>query len=145
MWRGRIPRSHRTMSSRSATSDALADLEAERARLAEREQALLEVTQTLASSLDEWSTLELAVRAAAGLLQAPYARIWLVEEHGDLGRSVTCGDKVAETRRDHLPSASVTGSVVKTGQPVVLTDVVRHPAWRDQAFVDCSGLRAYLG
>jgi GAF domain-containing protein len=58
-------------------------LYAAQTRLLDRERALREVSRVLASDLDERRVLDLAVRHAARLLDAPYARIWLLDESGD--------------------------------------------------------------
>lgn len=88
--------------------------------------------------------LELAVSHAARLLEAPYARVWLVE--GDhLRRAAAEGylDDVGVIH-DRLPLNSVSGSAA-LGATLNVHDAPNHPAWKDPGFGERTDLSAYLG
>src|SRR5207249_11638675 len=50
----------------------------------QHERALREITQALAVNMDERQVLELAVRYGATLLRSPYARVWLLQQSGEM-------------------------------------------------------------
>jgi len=115
-------------------------------RLTSREACLREIVAALAGSLDETATLEIAVRSAARLLDAPFARIWLLDENGDLRTSTSyVGAAFTPGRTTHLSIDSVAGLALRSGRGVMLADASRHTLWRDVDFTAHSGLRAYLG
>src|SRR5882762_4185401 len=63
----------------------------------EHERALREITQALAVNLDERQVLELAVRYGATLLRAPYARVWLLQQSGEMSCAAAEGFVHADT------------------------------------------------
>src|SRR5579859_4280456 len=111
-----------------------------------REACLREILSALAGSVDETPTLEIAVRSAAQLLDAPFARIWLLDEDGDLRTSTSYTGKVLPYgRRARLPGDSVAGLAARSGRVLMVADVTQHSSWRDPDFTAHSGLHAYLG
>ncbi len=110
----------------------------------ERERALREVTQALAMNLDEKRVLDLAVRYATSLLNAPFARVWLMRPDGELGCAAAEGHLHDLTFHERLRRDSVSGLAA---QSVVLNlaDGPAHRAWSDVGFVERTGLHAYLG
>jgi signal transduction histidine kinase len=110
----------------------------------ERERALREVTQALAMNLDEKRVLALAVRYASSLLNAPYARVWLMRPDGELGCAAAEGFLHDLTFHERLSRDSVSGLAA---QSVVLNvpDAPSHPAWQDPDFAERTTLRGYLG
>jgi signal transduction histidine kinase len=110
----------------------------------ERERALREVTQALAMNLDEKRVLDLAVRYATSLLNAPFARVWLMRPDGELGCAAAEGYLHDLTFHERLRRDSVCGLAA---QSVVLNlaDGPAHRAWPDLGFVERTGLHAYLG
>ncbi len=102
------------------------------------------MTQALAAELDESLVLPLAARHAAGLLEAPHARVWLLDEGGFLRPAVTYGEPGASSRMERLPRDSVAGLVASQGR-LNVEDVLEHPAWLDVTFTHRTGLRTYLG
>src|SRR5579859_2428923 len=108
-----------------------------------REACLREILSALAGSVDETPTLEIAVRSAAQLLDAPFARIWLLDEDGDLRTSTSyVGAAFTPGRTTHLSIDSVAGLALRSGRGVMLADASRHTLWRDVDFTAHSGLRA---
>ena len=54
--------------------------------------------------------------AAARPLEAPFARIWLLDKCGDLSATTSCGvNRLTSGRAAHLPIDSVAGPVVLSG------------------------------
>jgi GAF domain-containing protein len=109
-----------------------------------RERTLAELTGALAAELDETLVLQLAVDHAARLLEAPRARVWLVEPD----RSLVC----AASHDAHgpaglgrrLPADSV-GGLVAHGETLTLDDITAHPAFHNLGPSKPGPLRAYLG
>src|SRR5579859_5380333 len=117
-----------------------------RDRLTTREACLREIVGALAGSLDQTAMLELAVRSATRLLDAPFGRIWLLDKDGDLRTSTTYTSKVLTRDREvRLPIDSVAGLAARSGRVLMLADVTRHTLWRDADFTSHNGLHAYLG
>jgi len=118
-------------------------LHAAQRRLLDRERALREVTRALASDLDETRVLDLAVRHAARLLDAPYARIWLLDVTGDFFDCAAAeGFLAAGAAR-----LSSTESMVALGlrnEVLNLADGPAHVAWSDRTFGERTGLKGYL-
>jgi diguanylate cyclase (GGDEF)-like protein/PAS domain S-box-containing protein len=117
---------------------------AAQSRLLERERALREVSRVLASDLDETRLLDLAVKHAAQLLDAPYARIWLIDGSGAFQCVAGEGLLVAEPLGGLL---SATQSLVgfSVHQDIVnLADGPAHAAFLDPTFTARTGLRGYL-
>jgi GAF domain-containing protein len=85
-------------------------LHAAQGRLLERERALHEVSRALASDLDEAHVLDLAVRHAARLLDAPFARIWLHDAERDELRCASAEGFLSPGMADRrLPRQSLVG------------------------------------
>jgi diguanylate cyclase (GGDEF)-like protein/PAS domain S-box-containing protein len=121
-----------------------AQLQASIANRYEREKLLREMSRSLASDLDEQHVLDLAARHASDLVQSPYACIWLAQSDG----AVRCSSRIGIDRDDlglMLPAESVTGTCMADDRPIRYDDVRTHPTWRDKAFLERTGLRAYLG
>ena len=111
----------------------------------EHERALREITQALAQNLDERQVLDLAVRYSAQLFRAPYARIWLAEQTGDLSCAAAEGYVHSETFKRHLSSTSISGRVARQ-QVVNLANAPAEPGWTfNREFGERTGLGAYLG
>ncbi|MDQ3808763.1 MAG: LuxR C-terminal-related transcriptional regulator, partial [Chloroflexota bacterium] len=85
--------------------------------------------------------LALAVRQAAGLLEAPYARIWLLE--ADQLRCVAAVGSARPLIGNILPRTSLAGLALD-GEVVRVDDATAHPRWSDRGLGERSGLRAYL-
>jgi diguanylate cyclase (GGDEF)-like protein/PAS domain S-box-containing protein len=117
---------------------------AAQSRLLDRERALREVSRVLASDLDERRVLDLAVRHAAQLLDAPYARIWLMDANGDF----RCDAAEGFLERGPLGEClSATTSLVgfSANRDVVnLADGPAHVSFADRTFTARTGLRGYL-
>jgi PAS domain S-box-containing protein len=109
------------------------------------ERALREITQALAVNLDERVVLDLAVRHAAELLRAPYARVWLLQPSGELTCAAAEGFVHAETFNRRLPRESTSGRVARQ-QVVNLANAPAEPSWQfNREFGERTGLGAYLG
>jgi GAF domain-containing protein len=118
-------------------------LHAVQTRLLERERALREVTRALASALDEAQVVQLAVSHAARLLEAPYARVWLVEDEAHLRCAAAKGFTYPGLIGERLPVESLVGLGL-CQENINLADAPAHPAWRDPTFARRTGLRGYL-
>jgi signal transduction histidine kinase len=114
------------------------------ARLVQRERTLRELTQTLAAHLDEARALELAVERAAGLLEAPYTRVWLLAPEGDLRCTAAHGFLIPKWESERLPVTSIAGLVLE-GDTLNLPNAPEHPRWVNKDFLRRTGLAAYLG
>src|SRR5579859_2426663 len=111
----------------------------------QHEQALREITQALAANLDERQVLDLAVGYCASMLKAPYARIWLIEDTGELSCAAADGYVHSDTFDRRLERESTSGQVARQ-QIVNLADAPSEPGWRfNREFGDRTGLGAYLG
>ena len=95
----------------------------------QHEQALREITQALAANLDERQVLDLAVGYGASMLKAPYARIWLVEETGELSCAAAEGYVHSDTFDRRLESESTSGQVARQ-QIVNLANAPAEPGWK---------------
>jgi PAS domain S-box-containing protein len=110
--------------------------------------ALRRVVHALATHLNEARVFWLVVRSASTLLDAPYARLWLL----DGGQTLRCTAAEGYLEPDPIgrcvESGGLPGLSLRTG-PVNLGDVTAHPLWtRSSAPVrlrlERDGLRAYL-
>ena len=111
----------------------------------EHERALREITQALAVNLDERQVLELAVRYGATLLRAPYARVWLLQQGGELSCAAAEGFVHAETFKRRLSRESTSGRASQQ-QIVNLSNAPAEPSWHfNREFGERTGLGAYLG
>jgi PAS domain S-box-containing protein len=111
----------------------------------QHERALREITQALAVNLDERQVLDLAVGYGASLLKAPYARIWLVEENGELSCAAAEGFVHTDTFERRLESDSTSGRVARQ-QVVNLANAPAEASWKfNREFGERTGLGAYLG
>jgi len=111
----------------------------------EHERALREITQALAVNLDERQVLELAVRYGAALLRAPYARVWLLQQSGELSCAAAEGFVHAETFKRRLARESTSGRASQQ-QIVNLSNAPSEPSWQfNREFGERTGLGAYLG
>jgi diguanylate cyclase (GGDEF)-like protein/PAS domain S-box-containing protein len=122
-------------------------LHAAQTRLLDRERALREVTRALASDLDEARVLDLAVRHAARLLDAPYARIWLLDPMGAFFTLAAAKGFTAAAMGATNDPLSATDSLVGLAlrdDLVNVADGPAHPAWREKSFGERTGLRGYL-
>src|ERR1700687_633062 len=79
----------------------------------QHERALREITEALAVNHDERQVLDLAVGYGASLLKAPYARIWLVEESGELSCAAADGYVHPDTFTRRLERDSTSGRVAR--------------------------------
>src|SRR6185503_8817000 len=79
----------------------------------EHERVLREITQALAANLDERRVLEMAVEYGARLLDAPYARVWLVMPGGELSCAAAHGFIHAETFTRRLAGDSASGRAAR--------------------------------
>jgi PAS domain S-box-containing protein len=110
-----------------------------------QERALREITQALAVNLDERKVLDLAVGYGASLLKSPYARIWLVEESGELSCAAAEGYVHGETFNRWLSHDSTSGRVARQ-QIVNLANAPAEASWHfNREFGERTGLGAYLG
>ena len=111
----------------------------------QHERALREITQALAVNLDERHVLDLAVGYGASLLEAPYARIWLVEASGELSCAAAEGYVHSETFQRRLSRESTSGRVARQ-QIVNLANAPAEASWHfNREFGERTGLGAYLG
>jgi PAS domain S-box-containing protein len=111
----------------------------------QQERALREITQALAVNLDERNVLDLAVRYGAALLQAPYARVWLLVPGGELVCAAAEGFIHAETFNRRLSRESTSGRVARQ-RIVNLADAPAEASWTfNREFGERTGLGAYLG
>src|SRR6266852_1153377 len=111
----------------------------------EHERALREITQALAVNLDERQVLELAVRYGATLLRAPYARVWLLQQSGEMSCAAAEGFVHAETFKRRLSRESTSGRASRQ-QIVNLTNAPAESSWQfNREFGERTGLGAYLG
>jgi len=111
----------------------------------QHERALGEITQALATNLDERQVLDLAVGYAASLLDAPYARIWLVEESGELSCAAARGFLESDTFERKLAHDGTSGQVARQ-QVVSLANAPAEAGWKfNREFGQHTGLGAYLG
>ncbi|MDQ6674131.1 MAG: GAF domain-containing protein [Chloroflexota bacterium] len=111
----------------------------------QHERALREITQALAANLDERDVLDLAVGYGATLLEAPYARIWLFEESGELSCAAAEGFVQQDTFELRLAHDSTSGRVARE-QVVNLANAPVEASWKfDREFGERTGLGAYLG
>ncbi len=109
-----------------------------------RERALLDVTRALAGHLDEAQVLQLAVRHAARLLDADYARLRLLEPDGWLRCVAARGMVRADTLNRRLPPTSASALVLREGV-LNLADAPAHPAWNRELYGSQGRMHAYLG
>jgi PAS domain S-box-containing protein len=111
----------------------------------EHERALREITSALAENLDERNVLELAVRRGAQLLQAPYARVWLLEPSGNFSCAAAEGFVHSDTFTRRLSHESTSGLAAR--QSIVnVANAPAEPSWRfNREFGERTGLGAYLG
>jgi PAS domain S-box-containing protein len=117
-----------------------------RAHLYEEEKldgALRRMTQALAAHETEGRVLWLAVRYAAQLLKAPFARVWLLKEDGSFVCAAAEGDLEPDPIGMRLPPDCLASQVVSSG-PINLADAATHPGWYPSPFADQSALRAYV-
>ncbi len=112
--------------------------------LAATERALREVTQALAQHLDERLVLDLAVQHAVLLLDAPHARIWLVDGSEFIVSAAGFGFLNIWSLGERLPVHSVSGLATRV-EVLNLVDASQHPDWIDPVFFTQTGLHAYLG
>ncbi|MBV9597253.1 MAG: GAF domain-containing protein [Chloroflexi bacterium] len=111
----------------------------------EHERTLREITSALAENLDEHHVLELAVNRSAELLQAPYARVWLIEPDGELSCAAAEGYVHPDTFIRHLAHDSISGMAARE-QIVNLGNAPAESHWYfNREFGDRTGLGAYLG
>ncbi|HLZ31478.1 MAG TPA: GAF domain-containing protein [Chloroflexota bacterium] len=111
----------------------------------QHEQALREITQALAANLDERQVLDLAVGYCASMLKAPYARIWLIEDTGELSCAAADGYVHSDTFDRRLERESTSGQVARQ-QIVNLANAPAEPGWKfNREFGERTGLGAYLG
>jgi len=111
----------------------------------EHEKVLREITQALAANLDERRVLELAVEYSARLLDAPYARVWLVVPSGELMCAAAEGFIHSGTFTRRLSRDSASGRAARQ-QIVNLEDAPHHASWSfNREFGERTGLGAYLG
>jgi PAS domain S-box-containing protein len=109
------------------------------------ERALREVTQALAANLDERHVLNLAVGYGASLLESPYARIWLVEDTGELSCAAAEGFVHDDTFERRLECDSTSGQAARQ-QMVNLANAPAEAGWKfNREFGERTGLGAYLG
>ena len=111
----------------------------------EHERALREITQALAANLDERRVLGMAVEFSARLLGAPYARVWLFEEHGGLSCAAAEGYVHSDTFTHRLAHDSISGQAAR--QRIVNREDAPHEAgwFFNREFGEQTGLGAYLG
>ena len=121
-------------------------LHAAQTRLLDRERALREVSRALASDLDETRVLDLAVRHAARLLDAPYARVWLLDETGEFFTLAAAEGFVSAAEGATDDPLSATDSLIACSalrdDLVNVADGPAHPAWRTAPLPtarDCTG------
>ncbi|RKY04365.1 Fis family transcriptional regulator [Candidatus Poribacteria bacterium] len=90
---------------------------------------LLEISQTINSTLDLEEILDHALRKAADVVEAEASSIWLVDdETGELYVASATGVREKEVRRLRLkPGKGIVGWVVKTGKPFVTSDARSEP------------------
>ena len=89
-------------------------------------QRLLTIGQTLASTFDLPTLLDLIVNAAAELTDTEAASILLHDpKTGDLTFEAATGSKSAEIKRVVVPPDSVAGWVAREGQPQIIEDVTQ--------------------
>jgi PAS domain S-box-containing protein len=111
----------------------------------EHERVLREITQALAANLDERIVLDLAVDYGARLLDAPYARVWLIASNGELTCAAAQGFIHDETYKRRLAADSASGRAARQ-QIVNLEDAPHHESWYfNREFGERTGLGAYLG
>jgi diguanylate cyclase (GGDEF)-like protein/PAS domain S-box-containing protein len=120
-------------------------LYAAQTRLLDRERALREVSRVLASDLDESRVLELAVSYAAQLLDAPYVRIWLLDDDGNFRCAAAVGPPSAGGLGECLSAGSASLVAFSMHKEVVnLADGPAHVAFCDKTFGARTGLHGYL-
>jgi PAS domain S-box-containing protein len=111
----------------------------------EHERALREITSALAENLDERQVLDLAVRHSAQLMRSPYARVWVLEETGELSCAAAEGYVHSQTYTRRLSRDSLSGRTAHQ-QLVNLADAPAQWNWFfNRDFGERTGLGAYLG
>ena len=84
-------------------------------------------------------------RLASRLLAAPISLVTLIEEDRQFFLScVGLPDSLTERRQTPL-SYSICKHVVPTGEPLIVSDVMQHPLFRDDALIKSLGIVAYAG
>ncbi len=84
-------------------------------------------------------------RLASRLLAAPISLVTLIEEDRQFFLScVGLPDSLTERRQTPL-SYSICRHVVPTGEPLIVSDVMQHPLFRDDALIKSLGIVAYAG
>ena len=106
---------------------------AELARKEKDAQVVLELTQTLASSLDFRDILYTVVRRIADVAKVDRASIVLVREHSQIGYVVAASDddKLRDLPID-LAQYPEIRQVITTSEPLVIPDTTGHPLGIDQ-------------
>jgi signal transduction histidine kinase len=101
----------------------------EEARLRERRlEAVREVATAILAGTNQEAVLELIARRARELVGAAIATIATPEDGGNLTIHVADGDEADALRGMTFPvEGSVSGSVIRSGQPVVLDDASADP------------------
>ncbi len=111
----------------------------------EHERALREITSALAENLDEHHVLELAVERSAGLMSAPYARVWLAEPTGEFICAAAVGHTGSDTFSRRLAHDSISGMAARQ-QILNLINAPSETNWYfNREFGEHTGLGAYLG
>src|SRR5207249_9233698 len=88
---------------------------------------------------------ELAVRYGATLLRAPYARVWLLQQSGEMSCAAAEGFVHADTFKRRLSRESTSGRASRQ-QIVNLTNAPAESSWQfNREFGERTGLGAYLG
>ena len=116
------------------------------ATLFERWRVLVELNQKLNQNLELPQTLGSITEAAAELLRADHARIFLMDDSGALRVHSTYGQIPEPSGRPLVfqPGEGIIGKVARSGQPVIVPDVQARADWATPEWVRQYNIHSYL-
>jgi len=129
----------------AATAIANAQLYAQAERRARRLAAWTEASRLVTSSLELQEVLTAVVRSAKEVLDVDRARLWTLEDDGELVLTAASDpDGVGPGWITRMGADSLLGSVLHSGEVYQTTDVVAHPLVRNRRYMEAEGLRGCI-